>query len=209
MREPKIAHAPGLKEAVLIKLDIINEVVNRTGITKTKAEMAVETVFESMKKALEQGDRIELRGFGVFNVKPRKDRDRAQSAHRRGSFHSARQGRAFQARQGVTDAAVGLLRAAVYCVTPGSSRLRLTLTPPKAERAEHHAYVLRSRTRERYWLYALLFALTLVTTTHGGRPAMQMDFDRNLPFDIEHSLELYSLLLAASCRSCCKGCRFR
>jgi DNA-binding protein HU-beta len=60
------------KEAFLIKLDIINEVVNRTGITKTKAEMAVETVFESMKKALELGDRIELRGFGVFNVKPRK-----------------------------------------------------------------------------------------------------------------------------------------
>ena len=56
----------------MIKLDIINEVVNRTGITKTKAEMAVETVFETMKKALEQGDRIELRGFGVFNVKPRK-----------------------------------------------------------------------------------------------------------------------------------------
>jgi DNA-binding protein HU-beta len=56
----------------VIKLDIINEVVNRTGITKTKAEQAVETVFESMKKALEHGDRIELRGFGVFNVKPRK-----------------------------------------------------------------------------------------------------------------------------------------
>ena len=42
-------------EAHLIKLDIINEVVNRTGITKTKAEMAVETVFESMKRALGQG----------------------------------------------------------------------------------------------------------------------------------------------------------
>jgi DNA-binding protein HU-beta len=56
----------------LIKLDIINEVVNRTGITKTKAEMAVETVFDSMKKALAASDRIELRGFGVFNVKPRK-----------------------------------------------------------------------------------------------------------------------------------------
>ncbi len=56
----------------MIKLDIINEVVNRTGITKTKAEAAVESGFETMKKALEQGDRIELRGFGVFNVKPRK-----------------------------------------------------------------------------------------------------------------------------------------
>ena len=39
----------------LIKLDIINEVVNKTGITKTKAEMAVETVFESMKRALAAG----------------------------------------------------------------------------------------------------------------------------------------------------------
>jgi DNA-binding protein HU-beta len=56
----------------LIKLDIINEVVNRTGITKTKAEMAVETVFDTMKKALSEGDRIELRGFGIFNVRPRK-----------------------------------------------------------------------------------------------------------------------------------------
>lgn len=56
----------------MIKLDIVNEVVSRTGITKTKAEDAVETVFETMKKALREGDRIELRGFGIFNVRPRK-----------------------------------------------------------------------------------------------------------------------------------------
>jgi DNA-binding protein HU-beta len=59
-------------EGTVIKLDIINEVVNKTGITKTKAEMAVETVFESMKRALSHGERIELRGFGIFNVRPRK-----------------------------------------------------------------------------------------------------------------------------------------
>ena len=56
----------------MIKLDIINEVVQRTGITKTEAEVAVETVFESMKRALANSERIELRGFGVFNVRPRK-----------------------------------------------------------------------------------------------------------------------------------------
>lgn len=56
----------------MIKLDIVNEVVNRTGVSKSKAEMAVETVFEAMKRALEHGERIELRGFGVFNVRPRK-----------------------------------------------------------------------------------------------------------------------------------------
>jgi len=56
----------------MIKLDIISEVVTKTGITKTKAEAAVETVFNGMKKALAEGDRIELRGFGVFTVRPRK-----------------------------------------------------------------------------------------------------------------------------------------
>ena len=60
------------RKTKLIKSDIINGVVNRTGITRTKAEIAVETVFGAMKKALERSDRIELRGFGVFTVKPRK-----------------------------------------------------------------------------------------------------------------------------------------
>ena len=56
----------------MIKLDLVNAVVQRTGITRTKAEQAVETVFAAMKNALGRGDRIELRRFGVFNVRPRK-----------------------------------------------------------------------------------------------------------------------------------------
>jgi len=56
----------------LIKLDIVNEVVYKTGITKTKAEMAVDAVFESMRRTLSAGNRIELRGFGIFHVRPRK-----------------------------------------------------------------------------------------------------------------------------------------
>ena len=56
----------------MIKQDIIHRVVEETGLQRNKAEAAVDTVFESMKKALAAGDRIELRGFGVFNVKPRK-----------------------------------------------------------------------------------------------------------------------------------------
>jgi DNA-binding protein HU-beta len=56
----------------MIKHDIVNELVNRTGITKTKAELAVDSVFGCMKRSLAKGGRIELRGFGVFNVRPRK-----------------------------------------------------------------------------------------------------------------------------------------
>ena len=56
----------------LIKQDIVHQVIERTGLPRVKAEAAVETVFESLKRALTKGDRIELRGFGVFNVRPRK-----------------------------------------------------------------------------------------------------------------------------------------
>jgi DNA-binding protein HU-beta len=56
----------------VIKLDIINRLADQTGIPKLKAEQAVDALFHSMKEALSRGDRIELRGFGVFIVKPRK-----------------------------------------------------------------------------------------------------------------------------------------
>ena len=56
----------------VIKLDIINRLADQTGIPKLKAEQAVDALFNSMKDALARGDRIELRGFGVFVVKPRK-----------------------------------------------------------------------------------------------------------------------------------------
>ncbi len=56
----------------MIKQDIVHQVIERTGIPRVKAEQAVDTVFGSLKKALTAGDRIELRGFGVFTVRPRK-----------------------------------------------------------------------------------------------------------------------------------------
>ena len=56
----------------MTKKDIVAEVVNRTGLSKTEAEVAVETVVETMKRSMERGERIEVRGFGVFDIRPRK-----------------------------------------------------------------------------------------------------------------------------------------
>jgi DNA-binding protein HU-beta len=56
----------------LIKQDIVHHVIERTGLPRTKAEAAVDTVFEGLKQALAAGERIELRGFGVFSVRARK-----------------------------------------------------------------------------------------------------------------------------------------
>ena len=56
----------------MIKQDIVHQVIERTGLPRTKAEAAVDTVFEGLKQALAAGERIELRGFGVFSVRARK-----------------------------------------------------------------------------------------------------------------------------------------
>ena len=56
----------------VIKVDIVNQVSTNASITKVKAEIAVDAVFEAMRVSMERGERIELRGFGVFQVKPRK-----------------------------------------------------------------------------------------------------------------------------------------
>jgi DNA-binding protein HU-beta len=61
-----------VREGRVIKLDLVNAVVAATNISRTKAEQAVETIFESLKQALGRSQRIELRRFGVFSVKPRK-----------------------------------------------------------------------------------------------------------------------------------------
>ena len=56
----------------MIKIDIVNRVSEKSGLNKAKADLAVEALLKAMKEALLRGERIELRGFGVFVVKNRK-----------------------------------------------------------------------------------------------------------------------------------------
>ncbi len=56
----------------MIKHDIVVRVASRLKITKVKAEVAVDSVINALRQAMRRGERIELRGFGVFVVKPRK-----------------------------------------------------------------------------------------------------------------------------------------
>jgi len=51
------------------KSDLIEALSKDTGLTIRKAEQVVKTVFNSMAKALANGDRVEIRGFGSFKVK--------------------------------------------------------------------------------------------------------------------------------------------
>lgn len=48
------------------KSQLIEKISEKANITKKKAETVVNTVFDSMVKALLENDRIEIRGFGSF-----------------------------------------------------------------------------------------------------------------------------------------------
>ena len=53
----------------MTKADLINHVSEKSGITRAKAEMMVNIIFNSMIEALLRDDRIEIRGFGSFTNK--------------------------------------------------------------------------------------------------------------------------------------------
>lgn len=61
-----------VSEGRMIKADIVNKVAEVSEISRVKAAQAVDTVIEGLRNALARGQRIELRGFGVFQVKQRK-----------------------------------------------------------------------------------------------------------------------------------------
>jgi integration host factor subunit beta len=57
------------------KSQLVQELISKAShISQKDMSLIVDTVFESMIKALEEGDRIELRGFGTFEVRVREPR---------------------------------------------------------------------------------------------------------------------------------------
>jgi nucleoid DNA-binding protein len=58
----------------MTKKDIAKAICEKTGVTQAQAREAVQGVFEGITETLVREGRIELRNFGVFEVKRRKPR---------------------------------------------------------------------------------------------------------------------------------------
>lgn len=58
----------------MTKTNIIDTVVAKTGLKKKDAEAAVNEVFAAMTEALSAGEKIQVIGFGTFDVKAREAR---------------------------------------------------------------------------------------------------------------------------------------
>lgn len=54
------------------KNDLIGAVAESSGLSKSQAASAVESVFDSISSALKKGDEVRLVGFGTFSVAKRK-----------------------------------------------------------------------------------------------------------------------------------------
>ena len=56
------------------KTDLINAVAEASSLSKKDATKAVDAVFDSILEALKQGDKVQLIGFGNFEVRERAAR---------------------------------------------------------------------------------------------------------------------------------------
>lgn len=54
------------------KNDLIGAVADASGLSKSQASGAVESVFDAISAALKKGDEVRLVGFGTFSVAKRK-----------------------------------------------------------------------------------------------------------------------------------------
>ena len=63
----------------ITKIEIIDSVYEKTGINRKDIKTAVDLALEEIKDALTKGTLIELRGFGTFEIRIRKGRQKARN----------------------------------------------------------------------------------------------------------------------------------
>src|SRR6266851_9855554 len=58
----------------MTKADLIEEVSGAVEMTRKESEVIVESILDSIVKALRSGDKVEIRGFGSFRTRRRQPR---------------------------------------------------------------------------------------------------------------------------------------
>ena len=58
----------------MTKADLVEEVARVVEVTRKDSEVIVETIFESVVTSLQNGEKIEFRGFGSFRTRERQGR---------------------------------------------------------------------------------------------------------------------------------------
>lgn len=63
----------------LTKAEIIESIYEKLGVNRKDIHNIVDEFFEEIKKGLKEDKVVELRGFGTFEIRTRKGRERARN----------------------------------------------------------------------------------------------------------------------------------
>jgi integration host factor beta subunit len=60
----------------MTKSELVEKIMETNGfLNRKESELVVNIIFDSMTKALKDGDKVEIRGFGSFTVREREARE--------------------------------------------------------------------------------------------------------------------------------------
>lgn len=74
----------------MTKKEIVKTISDETGINQQKIKAIVQRTFDAIVKTLEEEGRIELRNFGVFQVRTRAQRERLATLGQAAKWRSPR-----------------------------------------------------------------------------------------------------------------------
>ena len=86
------------------KTELINAVAETSGLTKKDSEVALNAILDTIQNAMESGDKVQLVGFGSFEVKERAARTGKNPATGATIEISASKAPAFKAGKALKDA---------------------------------------------------------------------------------------------------------
>ena len=88
----------------MTKVELINQVAEKAGLSKKDAEKAVSAVVASISDALVNGEKVQLVGFGTFEVRDRKAKEGINHLTKTKITVPEKKGPAFKAGKSLKDA---------------------------------------------------------------------------------------------------------
>ena len=89
------------------KSELVAKVAEKSGLTKKDAEKSVAAVFEAITETLVDGEKVQLVGFGTFEVRDRKERQGQNPKTKEPIVIPAIKVPAFKAGKSLKEAVVG------------------------------------------------------------------------------------------------------
>ncbi len=58
----------------MTKVDLVDAIFEKVGLSKKEAQDIIEIIFDTMKQTFQEGESVKISGFGTFNVRKKMSR---------------------------------------------------------------------------------------------------------------------------------------